>query len=96
MFSYKHKLMMNYGLALLLFFTQFVSQVHATEHPFHENDVACAAFLSVENNKLLNCDHHRLSLMIAFVVNKEILSDNQTLFPVRHFYQQRAPPITLV
>ncbi len=96
MFFCKHKFVVNITLALLVFLAQFVTIVHATEHPFHEDEAACSTFLSVEHNQFLVGEVQPFSLVIAFVVNKEITPVHSVPLSARHFYRQRAPPVTPV
>jgi len=88
----KTKQRLAYVLVLFVFLAQFALLVHATEHPFHQDEIVCASYLHAEQNKYLTADGPFLTgtvLIIAATLQSAAIA---FVPPSYHHYLQRAPP----
>ena len=90
---YTHRQFVVLLAGLLLVTAQYVSLVHAAEHPFHVEDEICAAFDAFERHDhaiaVLPAAHlHPLPANESATGFASVFVDNRSLI-----YQSRAPPL---
>jgi len=79
---------------LLLFAGQLASHVHATEHPFHDNNQICASFISLERHDIA---FSAIVLAVDFShYDDEVATGLQPPVDALPLYSShaRAPPLT--
>ncbi len=91
--THTHRQSVVFLAGLLLIAAQFVSLVHAAEHPFHAEDEICASFTAFEQHDhaiavLPATHHHPHSTSKSLPALTSVFVDKTALL-----YQSRAPPL---
>jgi hypothetical protein len=92
----RHKQFIALFATLVILLAQFSVLVHATDHPFHQDDAQCITFQSAEQNKYF------FQGAPSLLVNDIVISDAETqlsgsvLCAFCSYYSSRAPPATII
>jgi len=93
---HRNKQFITLFAALVISLVQFGALLHATEHPFHQEDMLCISLQSAEQEKYF-------FYAVPFsLYNDVFISDVATPLPENVFpslyssYSSRAPPVTTV
>ena len=89
----RHKQFITLFAALVILLLQFAALVHATDHPFHQEDALCIFLQSAEQDK------HFFHAVSFSLYDDVFISDVVTLLtesvsPSFSYYSSRAPPVT--
>ena len=92
----RHKQLITSLAVLVIVLVQFGALVHATNHPFHDEDILCITLQSAEQGK-----HFFHAVSSSFYKDAYIsdVSDFQTeniSYSLNSFYSPRAPPVTAI
>lgn len=82
--------------ALVIVLMQFAAQVHATGHPFHQEDALCAPLISAEIDKHYYHGATYLHDAFAYTSDFKTTSTGQVSLPVQSGYYSRAPPVSAI
>jgi len=91
---HRHKKIISFFAVLAIILVQFSAQVHATDHPFHQEDVLCVSLQSAEHGQhffqAAAYSHYDNAIISVTVV---IHAGRVTAFRNPN-YSSRAPPET--
>ena len=90
----KQKQFISLFAALVILLVQSGALVHATEHPFHQDDVLCASLQSAEQEKHFFHAAWYSLYSDALISDAVILLAENTSLSVYSPYSSRAPPAT--
>ena len=89
----KHRQFITLFASLVILLAQFGVVVHATDHPFHQEETLCLSFQSAGQDK------HFLNSIPVVLVNNVLISDADVLLrktllsSFNSNYSSRAPPV---
>ena len=93
---HRNKQFITLFAALVISLVQFGTLLHATEHPFHQEDALCISLQSAEQDK------HYFHAVSYLLYGDVFISDVVTLltesvFPsLYYYYSSRAPPVNAI
>jgi hypothetical protein len=88
----RHKKIISFIAVLAIILSQFSAQVHATDHPFHQEDVLCVSLQSAEHGQ-----HFFQAAAYSHTGNALVIVTGVThagrISPfLNPYYSSRAPP----
>jgi hypothetical protein len=92
----RHKQLITLFAALVILLVQFAALVHATEHPFHQEDALCISLQSAEQNKHF---FHAVSYSLyrdVFISDSVTLLTESVFTSLSSYYSSRAPPVNAI
>lgn len=92
----KHKQFVSLFASLAILLAQFSLVLHATDHPFHQEEALCVSFQSADQSK--HSSHSVLSVVVAHNFTVDVLSPLTEVIASVSFthYSSRAPPVFTV
>ena len=82
------------SMALLFVLVQYASILHATEHPFHADEVSCEIYFAIEKSKLVTADSERFAIPVRYRDQVHPWIVNSVVTTTTHTYRSRAPPVS--
>ena len=81
-------------MVLLFLLVQYTSILHATDHPFHADEVSCETFHAIEKSKFVTAEteHSALSVLYVDQLHHRIVSS--VVSSTARSYHPRAPPVS--
>jgi len=87
-----HKQLISFFAVLAIILVQFSAQVHATDHPFHQEDVLCISMQSAEHGQHFYQASLYLHTNNAFVSVADVIHAGRISPFLNPYYSSRAPP----
>jgi hypothetical protein len=92
----RHKQLISFFAVLAIILVQFSAQVHATDHPFHQEDALCFSLQSASQDQ-----HFFHTATYSHFDNAsnsvaEVCHSDRITPPFKPYYSSRAPPETAV
>ena len=81
-------------MALLFVLVQYASILHATDHPFHADEVSCDTFHAVEKSKFLAVDAEHSALPVHYGDQIHLAIVDAVVSTTVLRYNPRAPPVS--
>lgn len=82
------------SMALLFVLVQYASILHATDHPFHADEVSCETFHAIEKSKFLAADVEQCALPVQHGNQIDLTIVDSVVSTPARAYQSRAPPVS--
>ena len=81
-------------MALLFVLVQYASILHATDHPFHADEVSCEIFHAIEKSKFLATDSEHSAFDVRYGDQIHPWIVNSVVTTTAPTYHSRAPPVS--
>ena len=81
-------------MALLFVLVQYASILHATDHPFHADEVSCETFHAIEKSKFLATDSQHPALPVHYGNQIHLAVVDSVVSTSARAYHSRAPPVS--
>ena len=81
-------------MALLFVLVQYASILHATDHPFHADEVSCETFHAIEKSKFLAVDAEHSTLPVRYGDQVHLAIVDSVVSTPARAYHSRAPPVS--
>jgi len=90
----RHKKIISFIAVLAIILVQFSAQVHATDHPFHQEDVLCVSLQSAEHAQHFYQAAAYSHTNNAIVSVADVIHAGRISPFLNPYYSSRAPPET--
>ena len=90
----RHKKIIRFIAVLAVILVQFSAQVHATDHPFHQEDVLCVSLQSAEHAQHFYQAATYSHTNNAIVSVADVIHAGRISPFLNPYYSSRAPPET--
>ena len=88
----RHKKIISFIAVLAIILVQFSAQVHATDHPFHQEDVLCVSLQSAEHAQHFYQAALYSHASNAIVSVADVIHAGRISPFLNPYYSSRAPP----